>query len=193
MAPDGTCTIRALSTDPCRDFAQSLPAHSDMAIGPLIRRLFGRQKTGITALNGAISIDRDGYLERMADFVTATRQPRRYMIVGLVCAAIHNGLMIASSSFGVQYIIALAISFLILTPTAYMLHSLFTFELGIAPVRFLRFTGGLLTGTAINLALMILFVSVMELKVPIATFVCTGLLFLWNYISARWAISAVRT
>lgn len=124
----------------------------------------------------------------MADLADATRHPRRYMMVGLACAVIHNAVMFGSDRLGVHYIAALVISFVILLPTGYALHSLFTFERDMAPVRFLRFAGGLLAGFPINFVLMVLLVSVLGLNVPLATLLCTGLLFIWNYVAARWAI-----
>ncbi len=111
------------------------------------------------------------------------------MVVGLLCAAIHNGVMFGCNALGVQYIVALVISFLILAPTGYTLHSLFTFERGLMPMRFVRFAGGMLAGFPINLVLMVLLVSVLGLSVPIATVLCTGMLFAWNYLAARWAIT----
>ncbi len=124
----------------------------------------------------------------MADLREATREPRRYIAVGIACAAIHNAIVIACDALAVHYAIALVISFLVLLPLGYALHSVYTFERDLGPMRFLRFAGGLLTGFPINLALMALLISGLGLGVPIATLLCTGMLFLWNYLSARWAI-----
>jgi len=123
-----------------------------------------------------------------ADRLSATRRPRRYLLVGLVCAGVHNGVMFGCDSLGVQYLIALLVSFAVLAPTGYTLHSLFTFERSMEPRRFLRFTAGMLGGFPINTALMIALISGMGFKVPLATLVCTGLMFVWNYCAARWAI-----
>ena len=96
--------------------------------------------------------------------------------------------MFACNALGIQYAIALVISFAILAPTGYTLHSLFTFERGMVPRHFVRFTAGMLAGFPINLALMVMLVSGLRLSVPVATVLCTGLLFVWNYCAARWAI-----
>jgi len=113
---------------------------------------------------------------------------RRYTLVGLICAAIHNGIMFACNAIGVHYLIAIIISFLFLAPIGYGLHSFYTFEHDLAPMRFLRFASGLLIGIPINFVLMGLLISVIGLGVSVATLLCTGLLFLWNFLSARWAI-----
>lgn len=124
----------------------------------------------------------------VADLVAATRRPRRYMLVGLICAAIYNAIIIAGDMLGIHYMITLVVSVLILAPTAYTLHSLFTFERGMERMLFLRFAGAMLAAFPINFALMVLLVSGLGLRVPVATLLCTGLLFGWNYLSARWAI-----
>lgn len=124
----------------------------------------------------------------MPDLVDATRQPRRYLLVGVACAALHNAVMFGCDWIGINYLAALVISFAVLVPTGYVLHSLYTFERGISPRQFMRFTAGMLAGFAINLVLMIVLVSGIGLGVPPATLLATGLLFVWNFVSARWAI-----
>jgi putative flippase GtrA len=124
----------------------------------------------------------------MADLVAATRHPRRYLIVGLVCAALYNAMMFGADMLGLHYVVALVISFAVLAPIAYALHSFYTFERDMEPLRFLRFAGGMLSALPINFILMVLFVTGLGLPVPVATLLCTGLLFLWNYLFARWAI-----
>lgn len=124
----------------------------------------------------------------MLDLNAATRHPRRYMVAGLICATIHNGIMLASDAAGVHYIAALVVSFVVLTPTGYMLQSFYTFERNLEPRRFLRFSGGMLAGFPLNFLLMALLISGIGLDVPVATLLCTGLLFLWNFMCARWAI-----
>lgn len=124
----------------------------------------------------------------MTDLATATRHPRRYLVIGLVCAGIHNLLMLATTMAGIHYLPALVVSFLVLAPTAYGLHSRYTFERALGWDRFARFAGGLLVGFPINLVLMVVLVSGLDLPVPTATLIATVILFAWNYLSARWAI-----
>ncbi len=124
----------------------------------------------------------------MPDIAARTQRPRRYLLVGLTCAAIHNLIMFATDWAGIHYLAGLVISFLVLAPAGYLLHSLYTFEKAVEPQRFLRFSATLLAGFPLNLVLMALFVSVVHLSVPTATAICTALLFLWNFVAARWAI-----
>lgn len=97
-------------------------------------------------------------------------------------------MMLATNAAGIHYMLGLIVSFVVLAPTGYALHSRYTFGREMELGRFVRFAGGLLAGFPINLVLMIIFVSGLKMSVPIATLVATILLFVWNYLSARWAI-----
>lgn len=124
----------------------------------------------------------------MIDIAAGTRRPRRYIAVGVVCAGFHNLIMFATDAIGIHYIPALVMSSLILLPTAYALHSRYTFEREVGPVRFVRFAGGMLAAFPINLVVMVVLVSGLRLPVPVATLIATAVLFVWNYVAARWAI-----
>ena len=124
----------------------------------------------------------------MADLVLATRRPRRYLVISLFCAGLYNVVMNAGNALGINYLAMLCVSFAVMGPTAYALHSYYTFERSVAPVRFLRFVKGQLGGFFLNVSLMALLVSGLAMGVPLATLVVTVLMFAWNYLTARWAI-----
>jgi putative flippase GtrA len=124
----------------------------------------------------------------MSRIAAATRHPRRYLAIGLLCAGIHNAVMLAVDAIGIHYMLGLVISFALLAPTAYALHSFYTFNRAMGRDRFVRFAGGMLAGFPMNFGLMIVLVSGLELAVPLATLIATILMFAWNYLAARWAI-----
>jgi putative flippase GtrA len=73
-----------------------------MAMGPFIRRMFGPYPVaGRTA---------------------------RYTIVGAICALAHNAVMILGDLAGEHYVPMTVLSFGIVTPLGYLLHSRFTFR-----------------------------------------------------------------
>lgn len=113
---------------------------------------------------------------------------RRYLTVGALCALIHNLIMIGSDFAGVHYLPATLISFAVVTPLGYFLHCRFTFRRAHSLEGFLRFMAGIAVGYPLSLALMALFCSVMGLRVLIAAPLATGVLFVFNYLSAHWAI-----
>jgi putative flippase GtrA len=113
---------------------------------------------------------------------------RRYLSVGAVCAVLHNLVVITAAQLGLYYILALLLSFVIVTPTGYALHTIYTFEERFSWTQFMRFTGGILGGSLISLAIMFVLCSLLHVAVFIATPLATIALFAWNYLSARWAV-----
>lgn len=124
----------------------------------------------------------------MVDLRQTLRRPSRYVSVGAFCAVIHNVVMLAAYTLHIYYAVALVISFVIVTPSGYALHSIYTFERTFDRARFIRYTSGLMFGFAINLVIMFLLCSILAISMPIATLIATGSLFLFNYIAAHWAI-----
>ena len=113
---------------------------------------------------------------------------RRYTTVGAVCALTHNVIMIGSDFAGLHYLPATLLSFALVTPLCYFLHSRFTFRKAHSLDGFLRFMTGIAVGYPLSLALMVLFCSGLGLPVMIAAPLATGALFVFNYVSAHWAI-----
>jgi putative flippase GtrA len=113
---------------------------------------------------------------------------RRYLSVGVICAVLHNVIVISASQLGLHYMLALLLSVLVVTPTGYALHTLYTFGAQFSWRQFARFTSGLIGGMLLNLAIMFLLCTVLNVATYVATPVATALLFIWNYSSARWAV-----
>ena len=113
---------------------------------------------------------------------------RRYLSVGALCAVIHNVIMIGADFAGIYYVLSTLISFVVLTPLGYGLHSRFTFHRPITLAGFLRFTAGIIAAYPLSLGLMVLFCSGFGWPVLIAAPLTTVALIVYNYISAHWAI-----
>lgn len=114
---------------------------------------------------------------------------RRYLTVGALCALVHNLIMIGGDFAGLHYLPATILSFAVVTPLGYFLHCRFTFRKARSVEGFLRFMAGIAIGYPLSLALMILFCSGLGLPVLIAAPLATAILFVFNYLSAHWAIA----
>jgi putative flippase GtrA len=112
----------------------------------------------------------------------------RYLLVACLCAGAHNLIMIAGDRAGGNYAVMTLVSFLIVTPTAYALHSHFTFNAPRSLRALVRFASGTAMALPLSLLAMIVLCSVLTLPVVIAAPISTVLLFLWNYISAHLSI-----
>ena len=117
-------------------------------------------------------------------------RPRRYATVGALCAAMNNVLLIGGEFAGLHYTASSLLAFAVVTPTAYWLHAAHTFREPLSWRGLGRFTAGLLMGLMIFFLVIALLCSVLELPMIVAAPIATLILFVWNYVSARWAIVA---
>jgi putative flippase GtrA len=115
-------------------------------------------------------------------------RPARYLVVGAICAALHNVIMIGGDWLGVHYLPMNFVSFAVVTPVGYWLHSDFTFRGALSVRGFLRFAAGVAAGFPLSLLMMAILCTGLGLPVIIAAPVATAVLFVWNYASAHWAI-----
>jgi putative flippase GtrA len=116
------------------------------------------------------------------------RRSWRYTVIGLVCAVANYAVMLANDYLGGHYLLGTVISFLIVTPMAYVLHSLFTFAEPFSRKAFMRFVAGVASAYPVAAGLMIILCSGLRLSVAIATPIATVLIFGWNFAAAHWSI-----
>jgi putative flippase GtrA len=112
----------------------------------------------------------------------------RYAIVGAICALTYNAVMILGDLAGGHYGPMTILSFGIVTPLGYLMHSSFTFKERPSLRGFLRFASGVAAGFPLSLLSMAILCTGLGLPVVIAAPIATITLFLWNYASAHWAI-----
>lgn len=116
-------------------------------------------------------------------------RPGRYGLSGIVCAAAHNGIMIGGGALGLHYLPATLLSFVLVGALGYTLHAKCTFRRGLSIGGFLAFMAGLSLGFPVSLLLMFLLCDLLLLPVWAAAPIATVLLFLFNYVMARWTIA----
>ncbi|AZO75084.1 MAG: GtrA family protein [Mesorhizobium sp.] len=112
----------------------------------------------------------------------------RYMLVGLVCAITHNAVMIGVDRAGGHYLLGTVVSFMVVSPLGYTLHSRFTFAEPFRLKAFARFAGSMAAAYPISTAMMVVLCSGLGLDVAVATPIATVALFVWNFVAAHWAI-----
>jgi putative flippase GtrA len=117
-------------------------------------------------------------------------RPRRYATIGVACAVMNNILLIAGDLMGLHYMISTILGFLIVTPAAYLLHSAYTFGEPRSWAALWRFSAGVAFAVPIFFLVMALLCSGLGLPVIVAAPLATLFMFVWNYVSARWAIVA---
>ena len=117
----------------------------------------------------------------------------RFFSVGLMCALLHNAIMIGGDRLGLHYVVSSFVSFAIVVLAGYVLHSAWTFpgaERGV--MSFARYTLTMALNLPLSLAGMFIFVDLAGLDVPIAAPAVTVVLAAFNFIGGRWALRARR-
>jgi len=113
----------------------------------------------------------------------------RFFTVGLVCALLHNAIMIGGDWAGLHYVATSFISFAIVVAVGYWLHSGWTFP-GAARGRtpFARYALTMAANLPLSIAGMFVLVDLAGLPVPAAAPAVTVLLAAFNFIGGRWAL-----
>jgi putative flippase GtrA len=117
----------------------------------------------------------------------------RFFSVGLLCALLHNAIMIGGDRLGVHYVAASLVSFAIVVLVGYLLHSAWTFpgaQRGGMP--FARYTLTMALNLPLSLAGMFVLVDLAGLGVPLAAPAVTVMLAAFNFVGGRWALRAGR-
>jgi putative flippase GtrA len=119
---------------------------------------------------------------------SAVRRTTRYTLVGAACAVTYNAIMIAGSRLGANYISLFVLAYLVMTPTAYALHTRFTFAIRRSWQDFARFSASVAASFPINFVVITGLCSGLHLSMTVAAPVTTVVMYLWNYASTHWAL-----
>jgi len=117
----------------------------------------------------------------------------RFYSVGLLCALLHNAIMIGGDWLGLHYVAASFVSFAIVVPVGYLLHSAWTFpDARRGTVSFARYNLTMALNLPLSLAGMFVLVDLAGLGVPLAAPAVTVMLAAFNFVGGRWALRARR-
>lgn len=121
--------------------------------------------------------------------MTRFGDPRlRYLLVGGLCAATHNAIVIGAAFAGVHYLASIGVSYVVVVVLGYGLHARFTFGEPSSIASFAKYAVAMLGNYPLTAALMFLACSVFRAPVAIASPAATLVLVAWNYFASRWAI-----
>ena len=111
----------------------------------------------------------------------------RFVVVGGLCAVLSNASVIVLARHGFGGILASVIAFGPVLLIGYALHSFFTFGTQPSTLSFGRYALAMLANFPLWAASLGLFSDLLKVPVSIVAPITTGLIFLWNYLSAKWA------
>ncbi len=110
----------------------------------------------------------------------------RFVLVGGTCAFLNNVLFISFAHYGFENIAAALLAF---GPTAcagYALHTIFTFQTSVSWFGFALYTLSMAANFPIWITALYMLCDLFGASVVIAAPASTGLVFLWNIMSAKW-------
>jgi len=111
----------------------------------------------------------------------------RFAVVGAFCALLSNLAVIALVRLGLGSLIASLLAFGPVLIIGYALHSLFTFATQPSPMTFMRYALAMAGNFPVWAAALYLFGDVLNVSVTLVAPAATLLIFVWNYVAARWA------
>ena len=115
----------------------------------------------------------------------------RFFSVGLLCALLHNAIMIGGDWLGLHYVASSFVSFAVVVLVGYWLHSSWTFPgAQRGGISFARYTLTMALNLPLSLAGMFVLVDLAGLGVPLAAPAVTVMLAAFNFVGGRWALRA---
>jgi putative flippase GtrA len=117
----------------------------------------------------------------------------RFFSVGLLCALLHNAIMIGADWLGLHYVASSFMSFAIVVLVGYGLHSAWTFPgAQRGAMSFARYALTMALNLPLSLAGMFVLVDLAGVGVPLAVPAVTVMLAAFNFVGGRWALRAGR-
>jgi putative flippase GtrA len=114
----------------------------------------------------------------------------RFFSVGLLCALLHNAILIGGDWLGLHYVTSSLVSFAIVVLVGYLLHSSWTFPgARRGAMSFARYTITMALNLPLSLAGLFVLVDLAGLGVPLAAPAVTVMLAAFNFVAGRWALN----
>ena len=124
-----------------------------------------------------------------AKLLAHVRRSPRYAGVSLLCALLHNAIMIGLDRLGVHYVLCQTASAAVLLPTGYLLQARMTFGADRSWAGFVRYSAALITNYPVAIVALWLLCDVLALAMVWASPLSMLILFVWNYATSTWAFS----
>ena len=111
----------------------------------------------------------------------------RFLVIGALCAALNNALIIGLVWTGFDPLAASLLAFPPVLALGFMLHSLLTFEATMSAAAFWRYALAMAMNFPAWSASLFIFCDLFGAPIAFAAPMTTLLLVVWNFRSARWA------
>jgi putative flippase GtrA len=113
----------------------------------------------------------------------------RFVLIGLICAVLHNVIMLSLDRLGLHYALSGAVSFALVVVTGYALHAKVTFGEMRSLRSFLRYAAAMAMNYPATVALLFLMSDLGGLPILVTVPTATVIMLVWNFLASRWSIS----
>jgi putative flippase GtrA len=113
----------------------------------------------------------------------------RYTLVAILCALLHNGILIGMDAIGANVFWCQFASASVLTPVGYLAMSTLTFRCERSWRGFGRYAAALLTNFPVALSVLWLSRDLFSMPMWAAAPISSIAMFCWNYLMSSWALS----
>ncbi|MEY2942707.1 MAG: hypothetical protein RLY97_721 [Pseudomonadota bacterium] len=111
----------------------------------------------------------------------------RYLAISLFCFLFNNALLLLLAHGRLHYVLAVGLSFSILTPLSYGLHMAFTYRIARGWASFTRYVAAQAVNLPAAILLYFLLCNLGGISMFWATPLVTLTMFAWNFTSSFWA------
>jgi putative flippase GtrA len=115
-------------------------------------------------------------------------EPSRYLVIGAVCAALNNVILICGDAAGLHYVASILLTFTLVLPASYLAHARWTFDVTLSWTAFGRFVLGSFASLFVASFTIWAFRGALFLPMIIAAPLATVTMTVYNYIMTRWAV-----
>ena len=112
-------------------------------------------------------------------------QAPRYAVISVLCAILHNGILIGLDRAGAHYVVGQSVSAVVLVPTGYFLLSRYVFFSAPSWKRFSQYSVAVLTNFPVAICLLWILCDLLSLDMVYSAPISMIGLWLWNYAVSR--------
>lgn len=118
-----------------------------------------------------------------------SQEPNRYVMIGAVCAAFNNLILIGGEAAGLHFVASILLTFILVLPASYFAHAFWTFDVTLSWSAFARFLLGSVSGLCLASFTIGMLCGPLSLPMILAAPLATIIMTVYNYMIARWAIA----
>lgn len=113
----------------------------------------------------------------------------RYTVVSIICALVHNAILIAADAAGFGIVACQAVSAAVLLPVGFCLQARFTFACERSWRGFARYSAALITNFPVALLALWLSRDLAGVPMWVAAPFSSLVLYFWNFATSTWALT----